>query len=62
MTNHCFFGYSFRSSLQIFENEKHASVHSDKTKEGLSLAGELRAVQYSLSSSLGVQSDVSQAF
>ncbi|EEB88014.1 hypothetical protein MPER_14402, partial [Moniliophthora perniciosa FA553] len=26
------------SSLQIFENESHASVHSDKTKEGLSLA------------------------
>ncbi|KAL0069824.1 hypothetical protein AAF712_003094 [Marasmius tenuissimus] len=25
-------------SLQIFENERHASVHSDKTKEGLSLA------------------------
>ncbi|KAF5315435.1 hypothetical protein D9619_007366 [Psilocybe cf. subviscida] len=24
-------------SLQIFENESHASVHSDKTKEGLSL-------------------------
>lgn len=27
------------SSLQIFEDEKHASVHSDKTKEGLSLFG-----------------------
>ncbi|KAF7977709.1 hypothetical protein HWV62_2978 [Athelia sp. TMB] len=26
-------------SLQIFENESHASVHSDKTKEGLSLFG-----------------------
>jgi hypothetical protein len=30
------------SSLQIFENESHASVHSDKTKEGLSLFGKLR--------------------
>lgn len=28
------------SSLQIFENESHASVHSDKTKEGLSLFGQ----------------------
>lgn len=27
------------SSLQIFDNESHASVHSDKTKEGLSLYG-----------------------
>jgi DNA mismatch repair protein MSH5 len=27
------------SSLQIFEDESHASVHSDKTKEGLSLFG-----------------------
>lgn len=27
------------SSLQVFENESHASVHSDKTKEGLSLFG-----------------------
>ena len=27
------------SSLQIFDNESHASVHSDKTKEGLSLFG-----------------------
>jgi DNA mismatch repair protein MSH5 len=27
------------SSLQIFENESHASVHSDRTKEGLSLYG-----------------------
>jgi len=26
-------------SLQVFENESHASVHSDKTKEGLSLFG-----------------------
>jgi len=30
------------SSLQIFETESHASVHSDKTKEGLSLFGKLR--------------------
>jgi hypothetical protein len=29
----------FLSSLQIFENESHASVHSDRTKEGLSLYG-----------------------
>jgi DNA mismatch repair protein MSH5 len=28
---------SLRSSLQIFDDEKHASVHSDKTKEGHSL-------------------------
>ncbi len=28
-------------SLQIFETESHASVHSDKTKEGLSLFREL---------------------
>ena len=27
------------SSLQIFDNESHASIHSDKTKEGLSLYG-----------------------
>lgn len=27
-------------SLQVFENESHASVHSDKTKEGLSLFGQ----------------------
>lgn len=27
------------SSLQIFDNESHASVHSDRTKEGLSLFG-----------------------
>ncbi|KAG1745988.1 DNA mismatch repair protein MutS [Suillus paluster] len=26
-------------SLQIFQNENHASIHSDKTKEGLSLFG-----------------------
>jgi DNA mismatch repair protein MSH5 len=28
------------SSVQIFNDESHASVHSDKTKEGLSLFGE----------------------
>jgi len=27
----------FFRSLQVFENESHASMHSDKTKEGLSL-------------------------
>lgn len=27
------------SSLQIFDVESHASIHSDKTKEGLSLFG-----------------------
>ena len=27
------------SSLQIFDNESHASIHSDRTKEGLSLYG-----------------------
>jgi DNA mismatch repair protein MSH5 len=27
-------------SLQVFENESHASVHSEKFKEGLSLYGE----------------------
>lgn len=27
------------SSLQVFENESHASIHSTKTKEGLSLFG-----------------------
>jgi hypothetical protein len=27
------------SSLQVFESETHASIHSDKTKEGLSLFG-----------------------
>ena len=30
---------TFFRSLQVFENESHASVHSDKTKEGLSLFG-----------------------
>jgi hypothetical protein len=28
-----------KSSLQVFENESHASIHSTKTKEGLSLFG-----------------------
>jgi len=37
--------------LQIFENESHASVHSNKTKEGLSLFGRLN----SLSSNSGSQ-------
>jgi hypothetical protein len=27
------------SSLQVFENEGHASIHSTRTKEGLSLFG-----------------------
>jgi hypothetical protein len=31
-------------SLQIFDDEIHASIHSDKTKEGLSLFGEQRAL------------------
>lgn len=30
-------------SLQVFENESHASVHSEKFKEGLSLYGERRS-------------------
>ncbi|KAJ3574002.1 hypothetical protein NP233_g2059 [Leucocoprinus birnbaumii] len=32
-------------SLQVFENENHASVHSEKFKEGLSLYGERRLAQ-----------------
>ncbi|KAI5123127.1 hypothetical protein M0805_001482 [Coniferiporia weirii] len=36
------------SSLQVFETESHASVHSDKTKEGLSLFGILNTTQTSL--------------
>ncbi|KIM43410.1 hypothetical protein M413DRAFT_436269 [Hebeloma cylindrosporum] len=32
-------------SLQVFENESHASVHSDKTKEGLSLFGILNGTK-----------------
>lgn len=39
-------------SLQIFENESHASVHSDRTKEGLSLFGTLNATKTSLGRSL----------
>ncbi|GLB38388.1 putative ATPase domain of DNA mismatch repair MUTS family protein [Lyophyllum shimeji] len=39
-------------SLQIFENESHASVHSDKTKEGLSLFGTLNVTKTSLGRSL----------
>ncbi|KIM89101.1 hypothetical protein PILCRDRAFT_211886 [Piloderma croceum F 1598] len=39
-------------SLQIFENESHASVHSDKTKEGLSLFGILNNTASSLGRSL----------
>ncbi|KAF8895319.1 DNA mismatch repair protein MutS [Infundibulicybe gibba] len=40
------------SSLQIFEDESHASVHSDKTKEGLSLFGILNNTKTSLGRSL----------
>ncbi|KAF8073753.1 DNA mismatch repair protein MutS [Lyophyllum atratum] len=39
-------------SLQIFENESHTSIHSDKTKEGLSLFGTLNTTQTSLGRSL----------
>lgn len=35
-------------SLQIFDAEKHASAHSDKTKEGLSLFGILNTTKTSL--------------
>ncbi|KAG6837182.1 hypothetical protein H0H93_013409 [Arthromyces matolae] len=35
------------SSLQIFEDESHASVHSDKTKEGLSLFDGTRPLEWS---------------
>lgn len=35
-------------SLQIFEEESHASVHSDKTKEGHSLYGILNTTKTSL--------------
>ena len=35
-------------SLQIFDTENHASVHSDKTKEGLSLFGILNGTKTSL--------------
>lgn len=33
-------------SLQIFDTEAHATVQSDKTKEGLSLFGELRDLRF----------------
>ncbi|KAF8645267.1 hypothetical protein AX16_008091 [Volvariella volvacea WC 439] len=39
-------------SLQVFENESHASVHSDKTKEGLSLFGILNNTRTALGRSL----------
>ncbi|EFI27157.1 mutS 5 family protein [Coprinopsis cinerea okayama7 len=35
-------------SLQVFETESHASVHSDKTKEGLSLYGILNSTKTNL--------------
>ncbi|KAJ3802460.1 muts domain V-domain-containing protein [Lentinula aff. detonsa] len=35
-------------SLQVFENEDHASMHSNKTKEGLSLAGILNVTSTAL--------------
>ncbi|KAH8825333.1 DNA mismatch repair protein MutS [Flagelloscypha sp. PMI_526] len=40
------------SSLQIFEAESHASVHSDKTKEGLSLFGILNTTKTTLGKAL----------
>ncbi|KAJ6559109.1 DNA mismatch repair protein MutS [Mycena vulgaris] len=40
------------SSLQIFESESHASVHSDKTKEGLSLFGILNSTKTTLGRTL----------
>ncbi|KAF9267356.1 hypothetical protein L218DRAFT_970816 [Marasmius fiardii PR-910] len=39
-------------SLHIFEDERHASMHSDKTKEGLSLAGVLNTTNTTLGHSL----------
>ncbi|KAJ7819398.1 DNA mismatch repair protein MutS [Mycena olivaceomarginata] len=39
-------------SLQVFENESHASVHSDKTKEGLSLFGTLNTTKTTLGRAL----------
>ena len=39
-------------SLQVFEDEHHASIHSDKTKEGLSLFGILNATKTRLGRSL----------
>lgn len=35
-------------SLQIFSEENHASIHSDKTKEGLSLFGILNSTKMTL--------------
>ncbi|RDX49897.1 hypothetical protein OH76DRAFT_495372 [Lentinus brumalis] len=40
------------SSLQIFEDENHASIHSDKTKEGLSLFGILNGTKTTLGRAL----------
>ncbi|KAH8998418.1 muts domain V-domain-containing protein [Lactarius akahatsu] len=40
------------SSLQVFENESHASIHSNKTKEGLSLFGMLNTTRTRLGRSL----------
>ncbi|KAI9443370.1 muts domain V-domain-containing protein [Lactarius indigo] len=39
-------------SLQVFENESHASIHSNKTKEGLSLFGMLDTTRTTLGRSL----------
>ncbi|KAH9002749.1 DNA mismatch repair protein MutS [Lactarius hatsudake] len=39
-------------SLQVFENESHASIHSNKTKEGLSLSGMLDTTRTRLGGSL----------
>ncbi|KAH9841446.1 DNA mismatch repair protein MutS [Rhodofomes roseus] len=39
-------------SLQIFEDESHASIHSDKTKEGLSLFGILNNTKTTLGRAL----------
>ncbi|KAF8349474.1 DNA mismatch repair protein MutS [Amanita rubescens] len=39
-------------SLQVFENERHASLHSDNTKEGLSLFGILNYTRTALGRSL----------
>ena len=39
-------------SLQIFDDEDHASIHSDKTKEGLSLFGILNDTKTSLGRAL----------
>ncbi|KAI6147241.1 muts domain V-domain-containing protein [Pisolithus tinctorius] len=39
-------------SLQVFESENHASIHSEKTKEGLSLFGIFNATRTALGRSL----------